>query len=252
MRKTLGILVTFGLLISLAGVAWSGGEDDARGVVNKAIQAMGGEKALAKHKAATWTEKGTYYGMGDGLPFTGKYSMQMPDHFRMEIEGVFTIVYAGDKGWVQGGGETKEMKKEELAAQQNDHRAGEIASLHTILDKAFTLTALGDSKVEDKPAVGVKVARKGYPEVKLYFDKKTYLLMKSEFPSKAAEQGYKDVTMTMYPSAYKEIEGLQVPTKLVLKRDGKLFVEADVSDYKTVSKGFEKSTFERPVVDGKK
>jgi hypothetical protein len=246
MRKILGILLAGGLVLTWLGVARSGEGDDARAIVTKAIKAMGGEKSLAKHQTASWTEKGTYYGMGKAVPFTGKYAVQMPDRFRMEIEGAFTIVYAGDKGWIQSKSETKEMSKEELANQKNDHRAGEISSLLPLTDKAFTLSSLGDMKVEDKPSVGVKVTRKGYPEVKLYFDKKTSLLLMSEFPSKAAEQDFKDCTMTMYFGGYKEIEGGQVPTKLVMKRDGKLFVEAEVSDYKTVGKGFEKSTFERP------
>ena len=104
MRKALGILVVGALLLSFSAVAWSGGDDGARAVVNKAIKAAGGEKALTKHQAATWTEKGTYYGMGDGLPFTGKYAMQLPDKFRMEVEGVFTLVINGKKGWIHAKG----------------------------------------------------------------------------------------------------------------------------------------------------
>ena len=245
MRKTLSILVVCGLLISLGGIAWSGGEDDARGVVNKAVKAMGGEKALAKHKAATWTEKGTYYGMGKGLPFTGKYAMSLPDKFKMEIEGAFTLVISGEKGWISAMGDTKEMDKDQLAAQMNDHRAGYIATLLPLKDKAFTLTMIGEAKVEEKPAVGIKVTRKSYPEVKLYFDKHSNLLVKSEFPSKAPEEKFKDVTMTMYYSKYQEIDGAQVPTHLVMKRDGKLFVEADVSDLKAVGK-LDDSVFAKP------
>ena len=245
MRKTLSILVVGTLLLAWSGVARSGGDDDAREIVNKAIKAMGGEKALAKHQTATWTEKGTYYGMGDGLPFTAKYSMQLPDKFKMEIEGVFTLVMNGDKGWISSSGDTKEMSKEELAAQKSDHRAGYIAMLVPLKDKAFTLTMLPEAKVDDKAAVGIKVTRKDYPEVKLYFDKKTHLLVKSEFPSKAAEEKFKDVMASMYYTNYKEIDGAQVPTHLVMKRDGKLFVEADVAEMKAVGK-LDNSVFAKP------
>src|SRR5260370_29445128 len=109
MRKTLGIVIAATLVIVWSGVAWSGEDANPRAIVAQAIKAMGGEKNLATHNAATWTEKGTYYGMGEGLPFTGKYQVQMPDKFRMEIEGVFTIVFSGDKGWIHSGGDTKAM-----------------------------------------------------------------------------------------------------------------------------------------------
>lgn len=48
-----------------AGVAGTEVQQDAWALVDKAI---GGAKRLAKYNAATWEEKGTYYGMGDGLP----------------------------------------------------------------------------------------------------------------------------------------------------------------------------------------
>jgi hypothetical protein len=233
------------MALAWSGLAWSGEEADAKAIVAKAIKAMGGEANLAKHKAATWTEKGTYYGMGNGLPFTGKYAMRAPDHFRMEIEGVFIIVLAGDKGWIHSGGETKAMTDEQLAVQKNDHRAGFITSVLPLKDKAFTLTTLPEIKVDERPAVGINVTRKDYPEVKLYFDAKTHLLVKSEWRTKSAEQKFKEVTATMLYHKYKEIDGAKVPTELVMERDGKLFVEATVEDHKAIGK-LDDSVFAKP------
>jgi hypothetical protein len=245
MRKTFGFLTAGTLLVVWSGVAWSGEDADPRAIVAQAIKAMGGEKNLAKHKAVTWSAKGTYYGMGDGLPYTGKYAVRVPNHFRMEIEGVFIIVFAGDKGWIHAGGDTKEMTDEQFGVQKNDVRAEGITSILPLKDKAFTLTSLPEIKVDDRPALGIKVTRKEYPEVKLYFDKKTHLLVKSEWRTKAAEQKFKEVTAESYYSKYQEIDGAQVPTRMVMKRDGKLFVEADVSDYKAVGK-LDDSVFAKP------
>jgi hypothetical protein len=245
MRKTVGILTAGTLLVVWSSVAWSGEDADPRVIVAQAIKAMGGEKSLARHKAATWTSKGTYYGMGDGLPYSGKYAVRMPEHFRVEIEGVFIIVFTGDKGWIHGGGETKDMTDEQFAAQKNDHRAGWIASVLPLKDKAFTLTALPEIKVDDHPAVGIKVARKEYPEVKLYFDKKTHLLVKSEWRTKSSEEKFKEVTAESYYSKYQEIDGAQVSTRMVMKRDGKPYVEADVMDYKAAGK-LDDSVFAKP------
>src|SRR2546427_242862 len=103
MRRVISTLAIGSLLLTLSGPVFSGG-DDGRAIVTRAIQAAGGEAKLAKFQAFTWKEKGTYYGMGEGLPYTGVYAINRPSQFRMEIEGVFIVVVNGDKGWVQAGG----------------------------------------------------------------------------------------------------------------------------------------------------
>ena len=69
---------------------------------------------------------------------------------------------------------------EELATQKSDHRAGAIMSVLPLKAKAFTLTPLEPIKVDDRPALGIKVTRKDYPEVTLYFDKETHLPVRVE------------------------------------------------------------------------
>lgn len=245
MRKILGVVLTCTLLLLWTGVAQTGGDDDPRAVIKKAISAIGDEAKLAKYQAATVEEKGTYYGMGGGLPYTGKYAFHWPDKFRMEIQGVFTIVLNGDKGWINAGGEIKEMAKEQLAQQRNDHRAGWISTLVPLKDKAFQLKNLDDAKVDGKSARVVQVSRKGYPTVKLFFDSKSNLLVKNEYRSTAAEMKFKEVTMETYFSDYRDAGGVKHAHKVVLKRDGKLFVEAEMSEVKAFEK-LDAKTFERP------
>lgn len=215
-------------LILVAFTAVLAGGDDARAVIDKAIAATGGEAKLARFNAATFKEKGTYYGMGDGLPYSSNFVMQMPDRFKMEIVGVFTLCLDGDKGWIEANGEVKDMPKEELEVQQTNHKAGWIASLLPLKDKAFTLKLLPAAKVDGKEARVVQVNRKDYPEVKLYFDAANNLLVKSEFKSKASEQGYKEVMMENTFANYKDVEGAKLAHKMSIRRDGKLFVEGEI------------------------
>ena len=245
MRQLWGIMVAAAVACLCTSTAWPGDDQQARAIIDKSIKALCGEAALTKHAATTFKEKGTYHGMGTPLPYTGSYAMQFPDRFRMEITDFFTIVVNGDKGWIKAGGETKEMTKEELASQHNDLRAGWISFLLPLKDKAFTLTAIGETKVDDRPAVGVKVTRPGYPEVKLYFDKATNLLAKSEYKTKLPEQNYKDADAEGYFSNYKDFDGVKVATKMVMKRDGKMYVEAEVTEYKAAGK-LDAKMFDRP------
>jgi hypothetical protein len=235
MRKTGCLVVAVALVV--AGLSRADDRSEAMALIDKAIKAAGGEAKLAKFNAQTWTEKGTYYGMGNGLPYTGHYAIQRPDKFSMEIEGVFKIVLNGDKGWIKSGdGATMDMTKEQLAEQKEEQYTGWVASLLPLKDKGYTLAPLAEIKVDSRPAVGVKVAHEGHRDVKLYFDKETALLAKSEQTAKDLEQGGKEVNQEAFYSNYKEVEGAQIPMKIVIKRDGKLFVEAENLDVKPAGK----------------
>jgi hypothetical protein len=228
------------LLVALAGPAPAEQPAEARAIIDKAIAAVGGKDKLARAKHMTWNEKGTYYGMGDGLPYTGHYAMQWPNQFRMEIEGVFTMVVNGDQGWLKSDKGTIEMPKEMLASQKEDLYGGWVASLLPLENKAFTLAALPETKIADHAAVGVKVSHKDRSDVELYFDKEKGLLVKSTFTTHDPEKKNKEVKQEVLFSEYKEFDGIKLPTKLVIKRDGKLFVEAASSDFKMPEKVDEK------------
>jgi hypothetical protein len=217
---------------------------DARAIVAKAIKAVGGEEKLEKFKAHTLKETGTYYGMGDGLPYTANYSVQWPHQFKMEINGVFTIVLNGDKGWMQMNGETREMTADELKVQQDEHFAGWIMQLTPLKDKQFKLSTVGESKINDRVAVGVRVSVEKRKDVNLYFDKESGLLVKGEHRAFSPEQG-KEVTQEVFFNEYKETEGAKIATKYLIKRDGEKFVEAEAHDIQACGK-LDDSVFGKP------
>src|SRR5437763_7245664 len=125
MRKTFCAILACIVCLAWAGFAVSG-DDDGRAIINKAIKAGGGEAKLAKFDSVIMKEKGTYYGMGDGLPYTSVIHMKRPDHFKMEITGVFTLGLDGDKGWMKSDKGVMDMDKDQVALEQFNHRAGWI------------------------------------------------------------------------------------------------------------------------------
>jgi hypothetical protein len=218
---------------------------EARALVAKAIKAAGGEEKLAKNKAFKFKETGTYYGMGEGLPYNGVYAEQLPDKFRMEIVGVFTMVLDGDKGWTNMGGNTQEMTKEQMAEHKEGRYFRVVTTLLPLKEKSYTLTLLPEAKVGDKPAAGVKVAHKDHRDVSLYFDRESGLLIKAQTQVKFEEQGGKDADQEVLYSDYKEVNGIQVPHKIVVKRDGKNYVEAQVTEFQALPK-LDNSVFAKP------
>jgi hypothetical protein len=237
-----------GLVLSVAGAARAGDAAEARKVIDKAIAASGGAANLAKNKAVTWKGKGTFYGMGEGVPYVGAWSMELPTKLRMEIENVFVLVVDGDKGWTRMGDATQEMSKEQLDEQKQGLYCEWVASLLPFLDKDkakdLTLSLLPEEKVDNKPAAGVKVTQQGKRDVSLYFDKDSGLLVKSVFDVKDDASGNL-VKQEAYYSNYKDVQGIKLAFKNVVKREGKPFVDGELFDYKGSEK-LPENTFAKP------
>jgi hypothetical protein len=251
MSKRSCAVLLFGLVLA---AAVPGRADDAaplRALVEQSIQAHGGEAALAKFRAGSVKLKGTAHAMGLAIPFTGEVLTQGSDQLRVaidvEVNGQkfsFVSVLNRDKGWIRMNDQTREMDRELVAEAQAQAYVGWVSSLLPLKDKSFQLSPLGEVKIDDKPAVGVRVTRKGSRDVSLYFDKKTHLLVKTESVVKDETTGM-EVTQETFFSDYKEVEGSKQAATLTIKRDGKRHLEAEVFDYKIFDK-LDDSVFAKP------
>src|SRR5262249_51826076 len=156
-----------------------------------------GAETLAKFKGRTFKGKGKYYGMGEGIDYTGEWAVQHPDKMRVHIEteagGMklsFVRVTNGDKFWSKMGDNTTAVTaKEEIEEVKENGHAGWVTDLVPLKDKGFELASLGEVIVGDKKAAGVRVSHKGHRDVDLYFDKATGLLVKSEYTVKDDQSG---------------------------------------------------------------
>jgi broad specificity phosphatase PhoE len=84
----------------------------------------------------------------------------------------------------------------------------EVSRLLPLLeDKKFELTSLPEATVLGKPAVGVNVRAKGKPDVKLYFDKQSSLLVKTEYRTiKDVEDHGGEALITYTYDGYREAD----------------------------------------------
>jgi hypothetical protein len=107
-----------------------------------------------------------------------------------------------------------------------------------------TFTRLGEVKVKGRPAVGVTASRKGAKDINLYFDKETGLLAKVEMRRRDLMSG-EEVTEERIITEYQEAEGRKVAKKVEVLRDGKAFLEAEVTEVKVLEK-VDDSEFAKP------
>ncbi|HMF13800.1 MAG TPA: hypothetical protein VKE94_15885 [Gemmataceae bacterium] len=224
-------------------------DDDPQKVIEKAIKAHG-ERA-GKGKAAVFKMKGKFYGLGEGIDFTADFKIQEPSQNRMdltiEVAGEkVEIVQAidGDKGWKSAAGNAEDLNKDELAEAKENIYAERVNRFVDLREKSYKLSSLGEKKVGDRQAVGVKVSHEGHREISLYFDKEKGLLLVSERRGKDPMTGQEFTQETLYED-YKPIDGVQQAHKTTINRDGKKYVEGDITDFKRLDE-IDASTFVKP------
>jgi hypothetical protein len=129
------------------------------------------------------------------------------------------------------------LDEDAVAEAKEDLHAGRVETLVPLLkDKRFELSPLGGAKVGDHETAGVRVAHKGHRDIKLYFDKKTGLLLKNERVIKDQMLGGQERTQETLHSDYRDVSSVKQPMKLVIRRDGEKHLEAEVTNFQTGEK----------------
>jgi hypothetical protein len=241
MSRVLVPLLSAVVLLSPAARA----DDDAKAVIARAVKAHGGEEVLAKYQAGQAKNKGkiTLPGLGDA-EFTQQTAFMFPGKFRESLElavagqtvKVETRVN-GDKVTIEANGNEVPQNDTIKAAMKDVQYVMKVARLTALLkEKGFELSSAGEAKVNDAPAVGVRVSMKDQKDVTLYFDKKTNLLAKLEFRTTDPMTGNELTEERIIQEYQKSGEGLPAPKKIVVKRDGKDYITAEVLEFKFLEK----------------
>jgi outer membrane lipoprotein-sorting protein len=249
MRQLLCAFLTAGLLVGL--VSRAPAADEARAIIDKAIKAHKGKAKAEKYTAIQTKCKGKLEIAG-GIDFTQENSVQFPNKFKEVLEGEVmnqnfnsTTVYNGKDVWVKVNGEEVKLDKKKLLATMKEAAyLIKISQMTDLKDKKYKLSALGEAKVNGKPALGVKVSCKGQKDVDFYFDKKTGLLAKMERRT-VDFMTDQEVSEERIITEYQEVEGRKVAKKLTVNRDGKKFMEVEVTEMKFVDK-LDDSEFDKP------
>ncbi len=231
------------LLMSLCSVAAlvvvSGGvraaDDDAKAILTKAIKAHGGEEYLTKNKAARMQNKGklTIPGVGE-TDFTQDLAYMLPDKLKDTLEltiggqkVTIVTVMNGDKLSIEAAGKAVDITDDIKKAMKDAQYMMTVSRMVPLLkDKSYELSVFGEAKVEDKPAIGIRVVSKGKKDITLFFDKKTSLLAKIEHRTVEAGTG-NEIGEERIILEYKIKDGIPFPKKVLVKHDGKTFLEAE-------------------------
>ena len=236
---------TAALLLSVVFVPAARAADDPKDVIAKAVKAHGGEEFLTKHQAAQSKNKGKVDipGVGDA-EFTQETAYMLPDKFKdaMELKvagqtvNVLTLVN-GDKAVIEVNGTAIDIPDAAKAALKDVGHLLKVARLAPLLkEKGYELNIIGEDKVEGKEVVGVRVSMKDRKDISLYFDKKTHLLAKLVHRTADPMTGNEVEEERIITEYQKLKDGVPAAKKVILKRDGKQFLEAEVLETQYLEK----------------
>lgn len=246
MRRLMLAAAVGGLLAVLALRGQAGG-DEVQAIIDKAVKAHHPKGINSKNTAYQGKNKGTIHVMGLDLEFTQEISLQSPpgkfkEVMDMSVMGVqvkSTTVYDGKEGWIKVSVNNMDKDipvKDELLDEfkEMSYMMG-LSNFQGLKAKDAKVSLIGDAQVNGKPAVGLRISKEGKKDISLYFDKETGLMVKTERRAKDF-QGGQEVTEERIIQAYQDVAGQKMAKKVLVNRDGKKLLEAEVIESRFIEK----------------
>jgi hypothetical protein len=250
MKRFVLATVTAAVVAGAAARA-TAGDAEVAAVLDKAIQALGGEAKLAKAGNFSRKAKATITIQGNDNDFTSETTYQGLDRYRTEFEGLINgnqvkgiVVLSGDKGWRKFGDNKIEM---DVNAAANEKRTVYLqvipVAILPLKGKDFKVESAADENIGDKAAAVLKVTAPDGKNFMLYFDKESGLPVRV-VGTVAGFQGQEFSQDTTY-GEYKDFDGVKRATKITSKRNGETFLRQEITEFKVLDK-VDPKTFAEP------
>jgi hypothetical protein len=240
------------VLGGLSSVRASGNSDtEPDTILARAVKALGGAERMGKLRAVKWKAKGTIFGPGVEIAVTEEGAALPPDRQRLQVtqevggnQLTQTQVLKGNRAWARTGQQVFDLPRPQALNQAGDALDRWLVSRPLLLKgrRDVTLSPLGEIKVGDQPAVGIRVSRAGRPDLNIFYDKKSGLPLKSET---RVREKTGEVVYEFFYSDYREFEGFKHYTKLTWNKDGRRFAEKEWIEIKPVET-LDDQLFDRP------
>jgi hypothetical protein len=236
--RTVFCLPVLALAIAIPAFAQPDRPDE---VVKAAIAAAGGNEVLAKYPAGRVTGKGTMTFAGAEVEFTCEQAYHIPGRFRTlvrcEVRGQkweLLQVVDGATAKQTINGRVVPLTDATTRELQFAVLLNEVAQLTPLAsDKRFALKP--DTKLKVPELAGLLVTVKGYPDLRIAFDRKSGHLARIAYKDVDPETA-KDADTEMTFAEFKAVSGLTRPTRSVVTRDGKPVVALAVEKFTPLEK----------------
>jgi len=241
MRATI-LLLSIASLFSAAGrAARADDRTDMIALIDKAVQALGGEAKVARLQTVGWKSKWTFKG-GGITAYADDCIAQGFEQYRAEMlvtengKGFLALQgFDGTQAWFRANGKTLNAPKEFMTPRKRAYQVARLVQwLLPLKEKEYELFPLGEIKVGDIQAVGLRAVHKERGEVGIFFDQKTGLPCKSE--TRIQVENTQVHVFEYQFGEFKEFDGLRHFTKITIDIDGERGCEIELSDIRTLDK----------------
>jgi hypothetical protein len=231
MRRFLVPGVTWAVFLGAASAI--GADDSPRAVIQRAVNATGGVDKATQPQAIYRKMKGTI-SLVDKSSLTAEYYTEKGGRQRLTMRwrqngsdiSVVTVS-DGKHHWMRFNDQTLELDNQAEAQLKQSRHGDRVASLVPLLkDNSFKISFLPDSKVEGRPTLGIKIESKGQPEVHLFFDKASDLLVKAVHKKLFGGQGNEPRTLTILYQNYREEDGSPGRAEESILKEAKLAIDS--------------------------
>jgi hypothetical protein len=234
-------LVAIGLCV-LAGAQGARGDEKANEFLKKCVAALGDEKKILADKKGKYQLEGSFQIQGMDVEFSMETTYDGPNKEATEM----TIKVAGMEiplRQIKNGDKVKMIvnKMEQQLPQEAIDELHQSTIQQRVIRVAPILDEKMDAKIESESTkvngvetVVLSVRSEKLKEVKIYFDKKTLLMVKLD--SEGFSQEMKKCNQEQIFSEYKEVHGYKRPLKLEVIQDGKPFMKATGSNHQILEK----------------
>jgi hypothetical protein len=227
------------VLLLLAGVvpAVRAQEMTARAVIERAVAAHGGLEKLSRARHDRARMRGVIYVGKSSVPFTSEVTVELPKKYKSVVtlregEGVtrkVTHELDGDKITITVDGKEQEVQGTHTNQLRQTLELERVMRLAPLLEgKTYAMSYLGEYKLNALTVVGVEVRGGGQRELRMYFDKRTWLLTKTE--QRLDGENGKEVVQEAYYRDHRDAGGYRRPGRAAAYRDGKKVMEAELID----------------------
>jgi len=238
-RTIFSALAVLALLLQPAALR----AETAKEIIEKAIEAHGGAANLKKCTCGVVTAKGTLLLSGMEVTVEDETTYQLPNQLKdaltMDFKGkkitVITVFNDG-KAKLTVDNRPMPLNDAQKAELKTTLRLQEMSDLYPLLDeKKFEISLLDKAdKVGGKEVVGILVKSNQMKDVRMFFDKKTHVLLKMERKGLSPEG--KEVDQAQVALEHEKIDGVLYPTKFETFMDGKKTMSINSVKYKRLDK----------------
>jgi len=208
-------------------------------VLERAIQARGGEALLKRLQAVSYTGNGLSAPQNQVAHFKFRTISVLPERIRDETDyegGLkFVQVLDRDKGWVSTNNDVKSMDSTNLQSIREQLYVNYLLTLVPLREARFTLVPLPQRRLEGVIAQGFVIQCKGQRDVTLHFEKENGLPLmvkaKTIDPNTLIEHDQET-----YFSGYAAMQGIQFPKRWNVYHDGNKSMELNFEDFKFLDK----------------